>query len=121
VCLFLGGAFVYGGIKGKRLADASSQQPETISLKNLVARGPEGNPNIILTDYQLCDNFVYAANKVVGIQEVGSWTKVWVPIVPRTAALARLFGGAQPAKDIQALIYSTHVGNQAELHKLATP
>lgn len=119
ISLFLGGGLLYAGIQGKRLADASSQQPETISLKQLVARGPDGNPNIVLTDFELCNNFVYAAKSVGGLKELGGWTKVWVPIVPRGDNLNPPLGAVAPAGNVQALIYSSHVGSQAELPKLA--
>jgi hypothetical protein len=102
------------GIKEKSLSDASSAEPEQISLAKLIERGPEGNANIILTDYKLCPNIVFAKKKVGG-QMVGDWTKVWIPIVRPS-----LLGFGAPAQaaagnEIHALIYSTHVANEGEL------
>jgi hypothetical protein len=108
------------GVNEKRLADVSSREPETISLKKLIERGPEGNPNIVLTDYQLCDNFVYEGKKVAG-QIVGSWSKVWVPIVPSTGPAPGNIAIAAPTQNVQALIFSKHVDDQGQFVKLMGP
>jgi ribosomal protein L32 len=121
VLAVIGGIVFFLGINEKKLSDASSAEPEQISLAKLIERGPEGNANIILTDYKICPKVVFE-RKTVGGQMVGEWTKIWVPIVRPT-----LFGfGAQAqeaeGKDIHALIFSTHVANENELvKKLAVP
>ncbi len=72
----IGIAIAVIGFNEKGLAAAASATPEEISLAKLIARGPDGNPNIILTDYVLCDNFVFQTRN-------GSWQNAWVPAVPR--------------------------------------
>ena len=109
------------GIKEKSLSDASSAEPEQISLAKLIERGPEGNANIILTDYKLSSKFI-GQKKTIGGQPVGDWTKVWVPIV--RPSLLGLGAAAQEAtgNEIHAIIYSTHVSNEGELiAKLGRP
>jgi hypothetical protein len=93
------------GFKEKGLADAASQEPEEISLRDLIARGPDGNPNIILTDFVLCENLVYQSG-------TGGWQKVWVPIVPRENP--QQVSGGHPGV-VQALIFTTNARNDADL------
>lgn len=117
----VGGVVSFLGVNEKKLSDASSAAPEQVSLAKLIERGPEGNANIILTDYKICPNFI-GERKAVGGQPVGDWTKVWVPIVrPNLLGLGAL---AQEAvgNEIHAIIYSTHVSNEGELiAKLGRP
>jgi hypothetical protein len=119
--------FVFGvmaivfGVYEWRLSSGASTRPEEISLRDLIARGPDGNPNIILKDFELLDdNLVYEYDEKLGPNS--SWTKVWVPVVPPGAAPPGQPGGfpfnPQPQRQIgqvQALIYSTHVHGQAEI------
>ncbi|MBV9123450.1 MAG: hypothetical protein JO112_08845, partial [Planctomycetes bacterium] len=77
---------VVGGFKERGVAEASSKEPEEISLKDLIARGPEGNPNIILKDFVLRKNYVYQTRN-------GSWDGAWVPVAPRSAAGPNQAGG----------------------------
>jgi len=117
----VGGIVFFLGVKEKKLSDASSHEPEQVSLAKLIDRGPEGNANIILTDYKICPNIVFE-KKTVGGQMVGEWTKVWVPIVRPN--LLGLGAAAQAAagNEIHALIFSTHVSNEGELvAKLGRP
>ena len=94
-----------------RLVRASSGDPEEITLKALIVRGPKGNPNIILTEFYACDNIVYEEAR-----HSKNWAKVWVPIIPPDeAALAEKRG--VPSQNIQAIILSTHAkdGQQLEV------
>jgi hypothetical protein len=118
ICMVVGAGLFAHGCREERLAGASSRVPETIALEKLIARGPDGNPNIVLTNYRICPNFVYE-RRTVGGQMVGDWTKVWVPIVADKAdanPLVALFGGRAAGGDnVQAIICSTHVSNEQEL------
>jgi hypothetical protein len=98
---------VFGFIE-HRMAAASSKQPEEISLQKLIERGPAGNPNIILTDYELCPNFVYKTKNRV-------WNAAWVPAVPRNAA--RQGPAGRPAV-VQALIFTINARDQGSLYQL---
>ena len=59
----------------KALAKRASAEPERISLSNLIGRGRDGNPNIILTNFTVVD---VVTEKTI----TGRWTKVWIPVVP---------------------------------------
>jgi len=107
ISLIIGGALVFAGCQEKRLAAAASAVPEEISLQALIARGPDGNPNIILKDFVLCENYVFRTKN-------GIWTGAWVPAVPQQAP--NQFGG-RPAV-FQALIFTTNAKNQADLYGL---
>jgi hypothetical protein len=110
--LLVGGiALLIWGFKEKSLSDASSQVPETISLQQLIARGADGNPNIVLTNYRLCDNYVYEGPGS-GSTVIGSWTKIFVPIVPPD--------GDPFTKNPQALIHSTRVKKVEDFAMLQT-
>jgi hypothetical protein len=98
------------GFKERAVASQASATPEEISLKDLIARGPDGNPNIILTDYVLCDNFVYETKT-----QNGPWQNVWVPAVPREHPNQQ--SGGKPAA-VQALIFSINARNQNDMERL---
>jgi hypothetical protein len=73
------GACAFFGLREYSLSARSSREPEEISLRDLIRRGPEGNPNIVLKDFTIFDDYV-GKKKLTG-----RWTKVWVPIVPTDA------------------------------------
>src|SRR5260370_32467555 len=105
VLLIVGIVLIVEGIKEKSLASAASAQPEEVSLAALITRGPDSNPNIILTDYMLGDDIIIKSRG-------GSWTGAWVPAIPGKRGLER------PRKPpvIQALIYSSKARNAEELY-----
>lgn len=108
--------FTFGGaglcavfwIEEYRLSSRSSQEPEEISLRDLIKRGPGGNPNIILKDFSIFEDYVYQRKLVSG-----RWTKVWVPIVPTDGDEA---DAAKPAA-IRAFLFSADVGNDKEVRQ----
>jgi hypothetical protein len=93
-----GGLAAWYGFKEKDIAQASSQTPETISLSKLIARGPEGNANIILTDYTAIRPHVVQRGRR------GRYSGSWVPIVPKDAA-GPGGEGATP-KGVKAFVFS---------------
>jgi hypothetical protein len=110
----VGVILVVVGLQERNLAAAASQEPEEISLKNLIARGPNGNPNIILKDFALCDNYVF---KTRGTQ----WSSAWVPAVPAEAVPPGQARGGRPAA-IQALIFTINAqGNRTYISVAASP
>jgi hypothetical protein len=96
------------GMEEYSLAKRSSSEPEEISLRDLIKRGPEGNPNIILKDFSIFEDYV-VQKKLVG----GRWTKVWVPIIPSDG------DEAEPEKPaaIHAFIFSQDVGSDREVRQ----
>ncbi len=113
ILVVVGGALVARGCNENKLASASSQTPETMSLKKLIERGPDGNPNIVLTDFQLCPNYVAQGSSLSKVED-GNWSRVWAPIVPREN-----HGDASPIAlapgNIRALIVSSHISNENQL------
>jgi hypothetical protein len=93
-----GGLTAWYGFKERDIAQASSQTPETISLSKLIARGPEGNANIILTDYTAIRPHVVQRGRR------GRYSGTWVPIVPKDAA-GPGGEGATP-KTVKAFVFS---------------
>jgi len=59
------------------LFSQSTKEPEEISLRELIQRGSDGNPNIILTDYEIFNDYIYRKRLLGRV-----WQKVWIPIVP---------------------------------------
>jgi hypothetical protein len=102
------GLLLWGGMEWN-LGRGASSKPERITLKQLIARGPEGNPNIILTDFELGDNFVYETKN-------GAWTGVYVPAFP--ADELKPAGPGQPPAAIKAVIFSLHVHSEAEINSV---
>lgn len=109
--LILGGILIFVGLGEKKLADRASQAPEEIALANLIARGPDGNPNIILKDFVLCDNLVYE-EKSTG----GGWTKVWVPAIPSSAVAPGQRSGGRPTS-VRAIIFTLNASNAMVLEQ----
>jgi hypothetical protein len=107
--LVFGVVFTVMGFQEMSLSSASSADPETISLRKLIERGASGNPNLLLTNYLICDDIV-----VEHPQLRDTWNKVWVPIVP-----FETIDGQRPnlanIKNPQAIIYSEHVHDEHEL------
>lgn len=100
------GLMVWGGMEWN-LGRGASSKPERITLKQLIARGPEGNPNIILTDFELGDNYVYE-------EKNGVWQGVYVPATPTGEANAPV-GPGRPAAPIKAVIFSLNVKSEAQI------
>jgi hypothetical protein len=96
-----------------QLAATASGKPEEISLKALIARGPEGNANILLKD------FVAFPEESVMEYDTNNehyYTKVWMPIIPKEAAEAP---GHAPRGGVKAIIKSNKVHQDAEITSLA--
>jgi hypothetical protein len=109
--LILGGILFYVGFGEKKLSDRASQAPEEISLENLIARGPSGNPNIILKDFVLCANLVYETKS-----SGSDWSKVWVPAVPTSALPPGQTNGGTPTS-VRAIIFTLNAPNEMALNQ----
>jgi hypothetical protein len=105
----LGGLFTWYGFKERGIAQESSQTPETIPLSKLIARGPEGNANIILTDYAAIRPYVIQRGRR------GRYSGTWVPVVPKDAAQPDAPGGAPKA--VKAFVYSTKGSDPEEVYR----
>ncbi len=102
------GACAIFGVHEYLLSARSSREPEEISLRDLIARGPEGNPNIILKDFSIFEGYIYEKKRLSG-----KWTKVWIPIIPTDDDEN---ASGKPAA-IRAFVFSKHVGSEEEVHQ----
>jgi hypothetical protein len=98
-------ACLYFGGEEYVLSARSSKEPEEISVRDLIRRGPDGNPNIILKDYSIFEDYVYKKKMISG-----RWTKVWVPIVPKDDDETNTDEKAA----IHVFLYSEDVANEGE-------
>src|SRR5262249_54516193 len=105
----VGGGLIAWGVMEWWLGRGASATPERISLKALIARGPQGNPNIILTDFELCDNYVVEKKN-------GAWHGVYVPVVPAGEGVRE--GGPARPSNVKAVLFSLNVHNDAEITNL---
>lgn len=103
--LMLAGLCAVFGIQEYALSARSSQQPEETSLRDLIKRGPGGNPNIILKDFSIFEDYVYE-------KRFGEWKRVWVPIIPTGSDDVALSKRA-----IRAFLYSEDLRNDKEVRQ----
>jgi len=116
--LVVGGVMGFFGIQECRLRSAASTTPQEISLKDLIAHGPENNAHVIVKDYSLCENFIYEKPEK---SNADTWNKVWIPAVPAQANAQQKNGLAAKPNHVDALIKSKHVHKESELARLAGP
>jgi hypothetical protein len=67
-----------------QLRKTSSAEPQAITCRALIDKGPGENVNVVLTDYQfLGDQFVVRYHYDKGdLNKPQTWDKVWIPVVP---------------------------------------
>jgi hypothetical protein len=86
------------------LSARSSAEPEEISLRDLIQRGPQGNPNIILKDFAV-ENYLHE-KKLLSAK----WPKVWVPVVPADEAEV----AADQRSPIYVFLYGENVSGEQD-------
>ena len=106
--LVLGGMLLFTGFREWQLGAAASAAPEDLTLEALIARGPDGNLNVRVSDFMLADNYVYFLDDS-GV----SWSSVLIPAVPKTL-------GEQSAHVLnpRVIVKSTHTPSENELDML---
>jgi hypothetical protein len=113
ILLIVGGASANLGYQERTIALQSSASPEEISLAKLLERGIDGNPNIVLTDFDLCENYVYESDNV-------RWSGAWIPVVPATHTGEA--GMKAAPKVVQALLFTIKAQSEPELvQRFAAP
>ena len=75
VLVALFGTATYLGGRDLWLASSANTEPDKLTVKQVIARGVEGNPYVEVSEFVIGDNFVYEA-------EADRWRTVWVPIGP---------------------------------------
>lgn len=106
-----GGVICWQAWREERLAASASAAPEEISLASLIARGGQGNPNIVLREFRTGTNVVVEVER-----EGGPWRRVWVPVVPASEAAV----SGQPSRPavVRALLQSGRVKAEADFARL---
>lgn len=106
--LVLGAMLLFTGFREWQLGAAASAAPEDLTLEALIARGPDGNPNVRISDFMLADNYVYFLDDS-GV----SWGVVLIPAVPKTL-------GEQSVHVLnpKVIVKSTRVPSENELKPL---
>jgi hypothetical protein len=75
----LGGMLAYFGYREFSLASTASAAPQDLTLEQLAARGPGGNPNVRLHDFTLGKDFIPYC------EDGGSrWSAVYIPALPQS-------------------------------------
>ena len=104
--------YTYREWQGSQGASAS---PEAIALEQLIARGPEGNPHVLLRNFIPCSN--YAAFPSKG---GNGWGAVYVPLIP--GKLPAYNAPLPHSNDkIEVLLLSTSIKEQRDLRLLRNP
>jgi hypothetical protein len=97
--------FMFGAVE-LWTAVRSSQQPEEIALKELIQRGGQGNPNILLKDFTIVEHYLIEKKFFSG-----TWTGVWVPVIPNEGGKPN----APKTDAIQVFLYSNNIGSAREV------
>lgn len=98
-------AFIEGRLSG--VADAT---PQRLTLAQLAANGFGKNAHVIVSGVMPCDNYVYR-------RKSGTWTAVYVPVVPAEVGQGA-FGPRINPQSIRVIVMSTHVGGPNELSRM---
>lgn len=90
------------GVQRQELFDVSRNPPHELTLAALIKNGPGDNRHVTVT------NFDPGGLHYEMPQNGSRWSQSWLAIFPAN----------EPATDIQAVLYSKHIGNEAELKQL---
>jgi hypothetical protein len=110
IMIIAGGVLLYFGVKEWRMAAQASAAPQEISLRDLIARGGDGNPHVMLKDFHFGNNPVYFYRNTQDC-----WSDVWIPVIPSAAPGNALQPAAPTA--VQAIVMSKRVKSEAELDR----
>jgi hypothetical protein len=80
ILAFAGAVVAFEGVRtmvnNSRLNAGASGTPEEISLQELLARGPDANPNVVVKDFRFCRNYATFGEKNSTLKTA------YYPIVP---------------------------------------
>lgn len=76
--LIFGVMLLIAGVREWQLGIASSAAPEDVTLEALIARGPDGNPNVRVSDFALGDDYLAISDYH------DFWQSVLIPAMPKT-------------------------------------
>jgi hypothetical protein len=99
------------GLYERRLAQKATTAQE-ITLGDLIARRPGNNAHVVVTDFRVCNDYVFVYRK--GHQS--RWERAWVPVVP--AAEAGKGVTAQRTGPIRVLVTSSQLHGARDVARL---
>jgi hypothetical protein len=99
------------GLHQRRLAQKATTA-EVIPLGELIARRPANHAHVVVTDFRICNDYVFVYRK--GHQF--HWERAWVPLVP--AALAGKGVRAQRTGPIHVLVMSSRLQGARDVARL---
>lgn len=104
VAVVVGAGFLYYSWVSHTVSEGSHAEPREVTCAELARTGPADNGHVVVTDFDVSDDFIYQA-------KTGSshWEWVWLPVVPA----GTLAGGR--ARDFSVVIKTARVNNEAEL------
>jgi hypothetical protein len=111
--LFLGFIALIIAIFQGSFAFRSSAQPEPIALGDLVSRAGEGNPNVAVRDFVVCETFVHWSK----MNAPSTWTGVYVPAVPAEEAIIGPTGKVKAPDKIRCMFVSHQIENERDLQE----
>jgi hypothetical protein len=116
VLIIVGGALLYVGSQEMRLAAAAKSTPQTLTCAELAAKGPGDNAHVILTDFQIGQNFIYQTSG----RSNSAWEVVYLPAMPMPAASSTLRVTIEPEDKPSVIIKSGNIRSQQELLTLGS-
>jgi hypothetical protein len=106
--LAIGGMLLYFGYQEWRLSSASSAGPQDLTVEELLARGPEGNPHVRLKNFKLGEQWEYYQ-----YEDANDWSCVYVPALPKGS-------NAASAGSAKVIVITNHARNEQEFATLRT-
>lgn len=121
LALFIfGGVLCFIGYQEVQLGKVAKPEPQSLSCEELGKYGPGDNAHVVLTDLIVSDSYVYEGDSDQ------KFDKIWVPLVSTNSeyfhalqAIAETGeGSVPPLTEIQVVLKSSHVRNQADFDRL---
>jgi len=88
VFLVLGGVGLFIAYREFKLAGQAKSTPQRLSVADLIAKGPGDNIYIDLVDAHLLIDDAVIETNTKNEQNPQKWGKMWIPVMPRQAAMA---------------------------------
>jgi hypothetical protein len=111
VALLFGGLALYLAWDPWREYATSSQEPQSITLQDLLRNGYGDNRHVWITDFVFCDRYFQADDPLN--EELSKTRWIWIPVVPDEAGgIARLGAAAPTPRKVQILLRKTDTGHR---------
>lgn len=123
--VIFGGIVIFWGFQEMRLSSGAKSTPQDITCEKLASEGCGDNANVHVTDFIVCDAaYVYQEKK-----RSGSWSTIWVPLLPKSEETKQYFVSALEAqakgqtppmpRNIKVIVQSSKVPNESAMNNFA--